>query len=138
MASIQKRKTRDGKLRYRVLVRLKGHSVQSATFSRKTDARRWAERTESDIREGRYFGRIEARRHTLGELIDRYATMVLAPRPLPKRRDQERHLAWWKDKLGDRLLAEMTPAVIAEQKDSLASAMVAEGRRRAPGTGRPS
>ncbi len=42
MAYIEKRKTQDGDMKYRVLVRLKGHPTQTATFERLTDARNWA------------------------------------------------------------------------------------------------
>jgi hypothetical protein len=36
MAYIEKRKTQDGDIKYRVLVRLKGHPIQTATFERLT------------------------------------------------------------------------------------------------------
>jgi hypothetical protein len=52
MATIQERKTKEGKVTYRVLVRLKGHSHQQATFNRITDARKWAQQTESAIQGG--------------------------------------------------------------------------------------
>ncbi len=52
MAYIQRRSTKDGQPRYRVQVRLRGHPVQTATFERKTDAKRWAQQVESAIREG--------------------------------------------------------------------------------------
>ena len=60
MAAIESRISGDGKKSYRVKVRLKGYPVQSATFERLTDARKWAQQTESAIREGRHFkGRIQ-------------------------------------------------------------------------------
>ena len=55
MAVIQERKDKNGKIRYRALVRLKGYPAQSATFERKTDAKKWGQDTESAIRHGRYF-----------------------------------------------------------------------------------
>lgn len=66
MAAIQERKTQDGKAMYRVLVRLKGYPPQSATFDRKTDAKKWAQQTEAAIREGRHFKTREAKKHTVG------------------------------------------------------------------------
>ena len=72
MAYIQERKNENGKVSYRVQVRLKGHPLQTATFERKTDAKDWGQRTETAIREGRHFKTVEAKRHTLKELIDRY------------------------------------------------------------------
>ncbi len=65
MATVQTRTNKAGKTSYRVQIRLKGHPTQAATFSRKTDARRWAAQTESAIREGRHFQGTEAKRHTM-------------------------------------------------------------------------
>ncbi len=47
MASIEKRINKN-EITYRVKIRLKGQSTQTATFHRLTDARRWAQQTESD------------------------------------------------------------------------------------------
>ena len=49
MAYIQERETEDGKTHYRVQVRLKGNPTTSATFKRETDAKLWAQQTESAI-----------------------------------------------------------------------------------------
>ena len=72
MATIQERKTNEGETSYRVMVRLKGFPVQTATFARKTDAKKWASQIESAIREGRHFKTSEAKRHTLNDLVQRY------------------------------------------------------------------
>ena len=69
MATIEQRKTKDGKVSYRVKVRMKGRPAQTATFERKTDAKRWSQDTESRIREGKYFHTAEAKRHTVAEMI---------------------------------------------------------------------
>ena len=42
MATIEKRITQDGAASYRVKVRRKGQPVQTATFERLTDAKKWA------------------------------------------------------------------------------------------------
>ena len=70
MAFIERRKGKDGKVRWRALVRLRGAPSQSGTFSSKTKAKIWAKKVETDIREGRHFKWAEARKHTLAELID--------------------------------------------------------------------
>jgi hypothetical protein len=70
---------------YRARVRIKGFPPQSAAFERLTDARRWAQQTEAAIREGRHFKTNEAKKHTLGELIDRYIRDV---NPTKKRNSQ--------------------------------------------------
>ena len=51
MANIQEVVGKSG-VKYRVLIRLKGCPPQSATFARKTDAKKWAQDTESAIRDG--------------------------------------------------------------------------------------
>ena len=119
MATIEARTTKDGKTHYRVLVRLKGAPPASATFRKKTDAATWAAKTESEIREGRYFHHAEARRHTLAEAIDRYTADVL-PRKSPTMEvHQLSQFKWWKEKLGHLVLADVTPAVISAARDEL-------------------
>ncbi len=125
MASIRKRTGRDGKSAYFVEVRLKGCPSQRATFERLTDARNWVQQTESAIREGRYFKTVEARRHTLADAIDRYRESVL-----PTKRDQRKQSAqlnWWRKHYGSYVLADVTPALLGEARDTLTTG-------RAPGT----
>lgn len=117
MATISKRTAQDGSVTYAVQVRLKGAPPQNASFKRLTDAREWAASTESAIREGRHFKALEAKRRTLGELIDRYVDDIL-PRK-KNARNQKLHYSWWRDKLGAYLLCDVTPARIAETKDLL-------------------
>ena len=65
MAVIQQRLAKDGTPRYTVIIRLKGCPTQTATFKRKTDAKKWIQDTESAIRDGRHFKTIEAKKHHL-------------------------------------------------------------------------
>lgn len=125
MATIQERKSADGKTTYRVMVRLKGHPAQTATFDRKTDARRWASQTESAIREGRHFKHAEAKRRTLGELIDRYRRDILPTKKAKTQAPQDGQLQWWKDKLGERFLFDCTPTLLAEYRDILKAEPIA-------------
>jgi len=76
MATIEKRGTENGKNTFRARIRLKGARDETASFSRLTDAKKWAQSTESAIREGRYFKTSASRRHTLGEAIDRYVCEI--------------------------------------------------------------
>ena len=68
MATIIQRKQGNG-VTYQVKVRLKGFPGQTATFTRKTDAARWASATETHLRETRHFPRGDAARHN----TERYA-----------------------------------------------------------------
>jgi integrase len=133
MANIEKRKANDGQITYRVKVRLKGFPSQSATFERLTDARKWAQHTESAIRDGRHFKISEAKRHTLNEAIERYIKSVLPSKP-KSRNFQSTQLKWWKKSLGEYSLAEVTPALIAQYRENLSNLPTPRGATHSPAT----
>ena len=133
MAAIEPRRSDDGTLSYRVKVRLKGHPVASGTFQRITDARRWAQSTEAAIREGRYFKTVEAKLHTLGDLVHRYIAEVLPNKP-KNASNAEQHLLWWKATLGDYLLADVTPALIVQCRNDLLATTTRRGTKMANAT----
>lgn len=115
MASIEKRVSGDGSVSYRVKIRLKGQAPESASFTRLTDARAWAQKIESDMKAGRHFG--ISKRHTVAELLDRYEKSEL-----PKLKSAETvkgKLDWWRALHGTNLLSDMTPDVIAKARDKL-------------------
>jgi len=131
MAQIRERGRKSGKTAYLVRIRLKGHPVQTATFDRLTDARKWAQDVESDMRNGRHFKKVEARRHTVADLVERFIS-ELPSRGLKSARDYERQLGWWESQLGHLSLAELTPAVIVEQRDRLAGEVTVRKALRTP------
>jgi integrase len=126
MATIQVRKGRDGKPRFKVQIRVKGAGYTSKTFERKTDAVLWGRQTEADIRAGRNLPQPEAQRHTLGEAIERYKADVFPrkPKAVPQQGPQ---LDWWDKQIGTLSLADVTPAVLVECRSKLL-------KRIAPGT----
>ncbi|MDR3413292.1 MAG: site-specific integrase [Formivibrio sp.] len=96
---------------------MKGRTPETATFKKITDARAWAAKTEQAIKEGRHFG--VSKRHTLGELLDRYEEAELprlksAPKLKPR-------LTTWRALHGATLLSDLTPDVIAKARDMLAA-----------------
>lgn len=133
MATIQARRTRSGVLRYKATIRLKGHATETATFHRKTDAKRWIQEVESAIREGRYFKTSVARRRTLAELINRYQTEVLPTKPKSAVK-QFAQLEWWRHELGALTLANVTPDVLAECRNRLLRGPGRKGQTRSPST----
>lgn len=133
MAYIQERKDKEGKTHYRVQIRLRGHPTTSATFDRKTDAKLWAQQTESAMRDGRHFKTAEAKKHTLGELIDRYIRDVIPTKP-KNAAATTAQLLWWKSQIGHCLLSDLTPALIAEQRDILLKGITFKGTIRSPST----
>ena len=115
MASIEKRTSEDGSISYRVKVRMKGRSPESATFGRLTDAREWSKKTEADMKAGRHFG--VSKRHTVVELLDRYEASELPS--LKSAATVKARLRWWRELHGDALLSNLTPDVIAKARDTL-------------------
>ena len=132
MALIEKRMTDDGKISYRVRIRIKGSPQESATFARLTDAKKWVQSIESAIRENRHFKVSEAKRHTLSELIDRYCVNVLPNKKSAKTQFQQ--LNWWKTKIGSRPLSDITPSLIAEYRDELGREITIRGKPPSPAT----
>lgn len=114
MATINKHVGKNGKVTYRVRVRVKGHPTVSATFDRLTDAKAWARQTDADLRAGRYLEKMESKRRTLNELLDEYEKRRLPSKAKATQHNQKRQLAWWRDRLGDYSLASITPAKLNE------------------------
>lgn len=133
MATIEKRKTKDDQEVYRVKVRLKGYPTQTATFDRLTDARKWAQQTEVTIKDGRYFKTSEAKKHTLEEAINRYVKYVLPKKP-KSQKIQTVQLNWWRQSIGRNTLAEITPALISQQREMLGQGKTAKDTLRSNAT----
>jgi len=132
MASIEKRTTNDGKLSYRVKIRLKGYQAQTATFARITDAKKWAVSTESAIREGRHAKTSEAKKHTLTELIDRYIREVLPSKTPKLRNNQTTQLNWFKSEIGAYTLADISRPMLVQCRDKLLTEIGRHGKVRTP------
>ncbi len=133
MAAIEKRTNSKGKTTHRVKIRMKGYPVESATFERLTDARKWVQQTETAIREGRHFKTREAQRHTLAELVDRYIRDILPTKP-KQAYTQKQQLEWWKAEIGHHALSDVTPSVIVECRDKLALKTTHRGTVATPAT----
>ena len=107
MAVIEKRIAPDGVPSFRVKIRLRGHRPKSATFTSLTDARRWAQKEEADIRRGLKFDDHHAQNHTLSDAIAEYRAYP-AHKMKPKQVEQrKKHLEWWEKELGSLRLAEV-------------------------------
>ena len=80
MATIQKRKKKNGAYSYRVMIRQSdGFPVSYKTFPSFQEAKDWGTQEEAQRRQGRYLPHRMAERKTLADLIDRYLTIVLPP-----------------------------------------------------------
>ena len=71
MAHIEKRVTKAGVVKYRAQIVLKGHPRVSETFTTRTAAKRWAERTTEAMRQRVFNPESESEQRTVGDLIDR-------------------------------------------------------------------
>ncbi len=128
MATINKRLDQDGNMRFQVIIRLKGFPTQTETFRSITKAKKWIQDTESAIRDGRQFKSSEAKKRTLGNMIDRYIELFKPPRY------KKAQLLWWKEKLGCHVLCDITPSMIATGRDELLEGITKKGTQRSPST----
>lgn len=120
---VEERVSSKGKISYRTRVRMKGFPEQSATFKRKTDADRWGQKTASEMKEGKYFGTNEARKHTLSELINRYIETIIQKKTDSRKfkQNQIQQLEWWNKQIGAYRIGDITPALIAEYRDKIST-----------------
>lgn len=118
MGSIREIPKADGSTSFHAEVRLRGYPIQRETFRTRSLAKKWIQDTESAIRDGRHFKTVEAKRHTVGELIDRFISQWLPKNPKSQIK-QTALLTWWKSRLGHLILADLTPNIIAESRDAL-------------------
>ena len=117
MASFQKVSGKKG-VRWKAVIRRRGYNTQTQTFGRKKDAETWVTAIEAKIDNGSLLISSEARRITVGELIDRYIKEGL---PYKKStRVQKQQLIRWKELLGDVRLIALTPNRILQAKSTIA------------------
>lgn len=121
MAAIQERIGKDGKKSFRVLIRRKGQPLQTMTFNSKTLAKQWAIKVEAEIQLGKVFKASPSKQKTVADMIDRYIENVLPTKGRSSQINQKLHLTWWKTKLGDIRLSELSRAIIVEMRDELAA-----------------
>lgn len=115
---------------YNVQIRIRPYPHTTASFKKLTDAKRWAEKTEMEMREGRYGTITESRKKTLTEAIERYRKYVL---PGVKKSRRDHILNWWQETIGCQSLKEITPALVTEIRDKLLHSEI-DGKKRAAAT----
>lgn len=125
MATIRRRQGKLG-VSYDVQIRIRPYPQTNRSFKKLTDAKRWAEQTEMEMREGRYGTISESRKKTLGDAIERYRKYVL---PKVKKSRREHIIDWLEQTLGQKSLKEITPALVTELRDKLIHGE-ADGKKR--------
>ena len=133
MAQIRERQRKDGSRSYLARIRIRGCPDATETFSRLTDARRWVQQTEVEMRSGRYLKSAESRKHTLSEAIRRYTKDVLSLNPTTYR-DNHKKLEYWGERLGRLLLSDLSSARIVEERDLLTHGVTPRKTRRSNAT----
>ena len=128
MANILRRTGKDGKPRFFVRIRRTGAKVAVATFTRMTYAKMWIHETEQSIREGRYFERVEGRKHTLKEAFRRFLEEF--PADIVRRTQIQR----WQDEIGHKTLTDINPALINEVISKWKKESTPRGEMRGGGT----
>ncbi|MGX1100247.1 tyrosine-type recombinase/integrase [Amorphus sp. MBR-141] len=122
MATIQKREGKRGPS-YRVMVRMKGFPDQVRTFKRLTDAKQWAQETESGIRKGEFKNVVRtAAAKTLQDVIDRFRAEIFVHRAESTKRAEASFLNYWERELGQYSLAYITSDLVSEKMRALAAA----------------
>src|SRR5580700_5470286 len=130
MATIQKRKNKNGSTSYRVMIRPQdGLPATYKTFPAFQEAKDWSIQEEAKRRQGIYFPEQIRKKHSLTELIDRYIELIL-PGKIQSADDMLRHLNWWKDKIGKYTLNHITPDLIAKYRKELLNGLTPQGKQR--------
>ena len=115
MATIQKRKNKNGSTSYRVMIRPgDGLPTQYKTFPTHQEAKDWSIQEEAKRRQGLYFPDKLKQKHTLTELLDRYIQDILPS--IKSAEDALRHLNWWKLKIGKYTLNHISSDLISKKE----------------------
>ena len=116
------------KTTYSVQIRVRGAKPIHATFDRRRDATDFAKRTEADIKAGRYGVRSESLNNTVSEVLDRYL------KSFDVANDKRAILEWWRNEIGHKTLATVTPPLLSVVRDKLAKEKNSRGQVRGPST----
>lgn len=96
-------------------IRITGHPSQSKTFKTKDEAKAWATIIESEILRGVHISTEEAKKNTIGDLIDQYRKDVL---PNLKGNGTSPALNNLRKELGEYSAASLTSKLVAKYRDT--------------------
>lgn len=133
MGTIRELTKKSGEKSYHAEVRLRGHPPQRDSFRTKTQAKKWVQDTEAAIRDGRFKTQTASRKHTVNDLIDRFAEYCLPKHPqyyIKKVQQLQR----WKEELGSLYLSDLSPAHIAQVRDKMLHEITSKKSLRSPST----
>ncbi len=127
MATIDRRTTRDGRVRWRARIRRRG-MIETESFASRAKAERWAREVERAIERGDWVPITEPDDIRLEQLIDHFlAGDDRSP-------DTRRQLDWWRSKVGRESIIAISKRRILRLREILAREEVRPGRSRSPAT----
>jgi integrase len=119
MASIYKRKSKDGKsFVWRAVIRIKGYPTICDTYERKQEADDWAKDTERRIKLGQFNFAAHNKQHTYADLLHR----MEGDGAFELQRSFKNCSAqfdYWKQRLGVYALIHITPELITKERKTL-------------------
>lgn len=122
MGYIRERSLSDGSKRFYAEVELKGAGPRlTATFNRRSDAKLWIQKTETELRCGKNQLIAESRKYVFKDAVQRYSKEQKVS--VVKRG----HLQWWEKELGHYFLKDIRPSLIAEKKQKLLTETTEKG-----------
>lgn len=133
MGTIRELTKKNGDKSYHVEVRLRGHPPQRHCCRTKTAAKKWIQDTEAVIRDGRFKSQSASRKHTVSDLIDRFAEYCL-PKDPKYYVKKVQLLQRWKEELGNLYLADLSPSHIAQVRDKMLNEATSKKSLRSPST----
>lgn len=133
MASIYKRKNKDGTTCWRAVVRIKGYPTICNHFARKQEAEDWAQEIERKIKLGQFKFDQHKKTHTFAELTERFINDGALEHHRSSK-DTFRHLDYWKLRFGAYGLVHITPELIGKERQLLVETPTSNGKKRAPAT----
>lgn len=120
MAEIKIRHKKDGTKSYTVCIRIVGAPPIYKTFSRKTDALEWQERTQSEIRENMNFPKRKAQKYTVADIIDLFIENELPKKKPSAQAEFKMVLNWYKKEIGKYYLSNVDNQMLINCRDKLA------------------
>jgi integrase len=133
MASIYKRKNKDGTTCWRAVIRIKGHPTVCDHFDRKQQAEDWAQDTERKIKLGQYQFDQHNKIHTFSELVERFINNGALEHHRSSD-DTLRHLEYWKARFASYSLSRITPELVGNERQVLLTTPSSSGKKRTPAT----
>lgn len=134
MASIYKRKSKDGKSTvWRAVIRIKGYPTTCETFERKQEADDWAKETERRIKLGQFNFSAYNKHHTYVDLLHRMEGdgAFDLQRSFKNCRSQ---FEYWRQRLSAYALLHITPELITQERKILVDSPLPDGSMRGPAT----